>query len=123
MGGELRFILATMGEETVTIASFAALLLYGLVLFAMTNGSIGRFAAILVFGSSATWLVLVALGPIHDGRAGWSPVAVILLAIGMEGYAMSHAMRRLDKSEPSAPADLSDLGVSSGAHGNEMSGS
>jgi hypothetical protein len=91
-----------MGGEIVTVAAFAALLLYGLMLFATADGRIGRFAALLISASSGTWLVLVVMGPLRTGLASWSPVAVMLLAIGMEGRAVSYPERSVDRQSREA---------------------
>lgn len=103
MGGELRHVLAMMGDETVTFAAFAALFLYGLVLLVMAHGGMGRFVAILILASSACWLLLVVSGWLRSGLSSWSPVAVMLLVIGIEG----HAARRSD-APPSASPEATD---------------
>ena len=91
MGGELRHILALMGDQAVTVVAFAALLAYGMALLSANGGGIGRLAALLLIGGSAIWLLLAMTGIIRSNLANWSPAAVMLLAIGIEEKAASKA--------------------------------
>jgi len=103
LGAELRQILALMGDQAVTIAAFAALFAYGVRLLSVSAAGIGRLVALLILGSSTAWLLLAVTGIIRQDLANWSPAAVILLAIGIEGRAASRTKgeRRQRMSKPS----------------------
>lgn len=106
MGRELLYVLALMGDGTVTLIAFAALFLYGCRLVAVSNRGISRFAALLIVVSSAAWLLLVVAGYLQTGLARWSPVAVMLLAISLEKRGVS------DPSSTSAERDSGSFGSS-----------
>ncbi len=69
MDGELRHILALMGDQAVTCVAFAALLIHGALLFSTNGSGIGRLTALLLLCSSATWPLLAMTGLIRTDLA------------------------------------------------------
>lgn len=101
MGGALREVLALMGDQRVTLAAFGGLLAYSLILLASADAWSGRVSALLLLCSTLTWFVLVLAGRLQGDLANWSPLAVLLLAIGREGR---FAGPRLGNAQDPAPA-------------------
>ena len=82
---ESRQLLALLGGQKVTIASFLGLLLYGAIMIARRGSRSNRLRAIIIFGSATASLVVVLLGLIPGDLSQWSSLAVFLFAIGIEG--------------------------------------
>lgn len=78
-------MLALMGDQKVTIASFVGLLFYGAFMVIRRGTASSRLRAIIIFGCAAVWLLVVIIGMISGDLARWSSLAVFLFAIGIEG--------------------------------------
>ena len=61
-----------------------ALLLFGIALLLRRETGLDSVPALGILGIAGLWLSLVTLGMLHGELARWSPLAVFLLAIGIE---------------------------------------
>ncbi|MBA2935234.1 hypothetical protein HZF05_14190 [Sphingomonas sp. CGMCC 1.13654] len=82
---ESRQVLALLGDQKITIASFVALMFYGAFMIIRRGTALSRLRAIIIFGCAAVWLLVVITGVILGDLAQWSSLAVFLFAIGVEG--------------------------------------
>jgi hypothetical protein len=120
MWAEVRHVLSLIGDETVTIVAFAGLLLYSLALLVRGAAS-DRLVPVFILCIAASWLYLVIANLLTGDLARWSPLAVILFAIGTEHRAhdnlaspprprlltrLINRQRRSDINQPPSPPSI-----------------
>ena len=91
MWNESRQILALIGDQAVTIAAFCALMVYGSALLLRSDTGSDLLRALITLGGAALWLLSVSAGLLENDLARWSPLAVFLFAIAVDGRATSRA--------------------------------
>lgn len=81
---EARHVMAIVGDDVVTVVAFCALLLFGVTLLIRHGAGTDRIAAIGILCVATLWLLFVMAGILRGDLARWSPLSVLLLAIGIE---------------------------------------
>lgn len=132
-----RQMLALLGDQKVTIASFVGLLFYGAFMVIRRGTTSSRLKAIIIFGCAAVWLLVVIIGMIPGDFAQWSSLAVFLFAIGIEGsksprapstVASEHNVQTARRSagrrpsEAAGPMDNTDRDTPSPIHTESVTG-
>jgi hypothetical protein len=84
MLSESRQILALLGDQSVTIAAFIGLLVYGIALLARSASGPDLGRALMILCIAMLWLACASTGIFGRDLAPWSPLSVFLLAVGLE---------------------------------------
>jgi hypothetical protein len=119
MWTEGRPFLAAFGGAGVTVLAFGGLFLFGVRLIHRDDSPARKTAAGLVLGASALWLLLVLAGEVRSNLAGWSPLAVMLLALGIE---IRSARISSSRSDPQADTRAEAGGAKRSGDGHTCTG-
>lgn len=93
MWSESRRLLALVGDQVGTITAFCGLMAYGVVLLLRVRTRADRIRAFVTLGGSMLWLMCVSAGWLHNDLARWSPLAVFLFAVAIDGRTSSRTRR------------------------------
>lgn len=84
MGEEARQFLSLLGDDRVTILAFGAIILFAVHLLTNSQSPTERLWSIAILAVAILWMLLADAGMLGETVASWSPLAVLLLALGNE---------------------------------------
>jgi len=117
MGEEARQFLSLLGDGRVTILAFGAIILFAVHLLTNSQSPTERLWSIAILVVSTLWMLFADAGMLGETVASWSPLAVLLLALGNEARqerspAGKPASSRSDRAAPTDdPEELPECGL------------
>jgi hypothetical protein len=84
MGIEARQFLSLLGDGRVTVLAFGAIILFAVHLLTNSQSPAERLRSLAILAVATLWMLLADAGMLGETVASWSPLAVLLLALGNE---------------------------------------
>jgi hypothetical protein len=100
MGIEARQVLSLLGDGRVTMLAFGAIILFAVHLVKNSQSPAERLWSIAILAVATLWMLIADAGMLRETVASWSPLAVLLLALGNEA--------RRERSPAMKPASSSN---------------
>lgn len=119
---EARQFLSLLGDDRVTVIAFGAIILFAVHLFRNSQTPAERAWSIAILAIATLWMLCANAGLLGKTIASWSPLAVLLLALGNEARrdrapgAEQASARRSCGAETDAPQLPSKGGTTDGSH-------
>jgi hypothetical protein len=119
---EARQFLSLLGDDRVTVIAFGAIILFAVHLFTSSQTPAERAWSIAILAIATLWMLCAIAGLLGKTMASWSPLAVLLLALGNEASrnrapgAERASARRALGAQTDAPQPSSEGETTDGSH-------